>query len=57
MPFLSAAAAALALYRVLESGMGFTPGGVFSFGVYGAALVATLWAFIYLIGLQWQRKK
>ena len=57
MPLLSAAAAALVLYRLLESGAGFTPDSVFSFGLYGAALVATPLAVTYLIGLPRQRKK
>jgi len=40
MPFLSAAIAALALYRVLETGMGLPSTTIFAFGFYGAALIA-----------------
>jgi hypothetical protein len=57
MPFLSAAVAALALYRLLETGVGFTPTAVFMFGLYGAALVATPVGYAYLIGNQRHRKK
>jgi hypothetical protein len=57
MPFLSAAIAALALYRLLESAFGITPTALFTIGVYGAALVATPLGFAYLISNQRQRNK
>ena len=50
-PFLSAAIAALVLYRLLETGLGLGSNTVFSVGVYGAALVAAPLAFIYLLHL------
>ena len=48
MPFLSAAIAALALYRVLESGLGLTSTTIFAFGLYGAALIAVPLGFVLL---------
>jgi hypothetical protein len=59
-PFLSAAIAALVLYRLLESLLGLTANGVFFIGLYGAAVVATPLAFVYLVylyGRQRQRNK
>jgi hypothetical protein len=49
MPFLSAAIAALALYRVLETDLGFTSTTIFAFGLYGAALIAVPLGFDLLI--------
>ena len=55
--FLSAAIVALVLYRVLETGLGFTSTAIFANGLYGAALVATPLSVSWLLSKQRQRNK
>src|SRR5437773_10674663 len=57
VPFLSAAIAALALYRLLETGLGFSSTAVFAFGLYGAGLIGVPVGVALLIGKQRQRNK
>jgi len=48
LPFLTAAIAALLLYRGMESGLGLSARTVFTFGLVGAAAIAVALGLVFL---------
>jgi hypothetical protein len=47
VPFLFAALAALSLYRIAETGFGFSGQDIFAFGLGGAAVMAAMLALTH----------
>ena len=48
VPFLFAALAALALYRILETGLGWSPHAILTLALGGAAITALVFGLAYI---------